>query len=281
MDTIPSPLITAEELRRALGSEHPPTLLDVRYKQGGAPGAPEYAAGHLPGAHFVDLDRDLAAAPGRAGRHPLPAVDDFGAAMRRVGVSSGRTVVVYDDWVSAAASRAWWLLRWAGHPDVKVLDGGLGAWRAAGLPLTDSQPVTEEGDFKPAPGAMQMLDARQTGEFARTGLLLDARAGDRYRGEVEPFDPVAGHIPGAVNAPTMENIAPDGRFLPAAELAARFRTLGVADRPTAVYCGSGITAAHQLLAMAVAGYEGALYPGSWSEWCNNPDNPVATGPLPG
>ncbi|WP_104818573.1 sulfurtransferase [Kitasatospora sp. MMS16-BH015] len=274
-DTSTSPLITVAELRRALGSDHPPTLLDVRYKQGGAPGAAEFAAGHLPSAHFVDLDRDLAAPPGSAGRHPLPDLDAFGAAMRRVGVSAGRTVVLYDDWVSAAASRAWWLLRWAGHTDVRVLDGGLSAWRAAGLPLTDHQPGPENGDFKPVAGHLPTLDAAGTAAF--TGLLLDARAGERYRGEVEPFDPAAGHIPGAVNAPTMENVGPDGRFLPAEQLAERFRSLGVGEGETAVYCGSGVTAAHQLLAMAVAGFEGTLYPGSWSEWCADPSRPVATG----
>ncbi|MER5638745.1 sulfurtransferase [Kitasatospora sp. NPDC002227] len=281
MDTS-SPLISVAELRQALGSDHPPALLDVRYKQGGAPGAEEFAQGHLPSAHFVDLDRDLAGPPGGGrGRHPLPDLEEFGAAMRRVGVSSGRTVVLYDDWVSAAASRAWWLLRWAGHTDVRVLDGGLSAWRAAGLPLTDHQPEPEEGDFKPVAGQLPTLEAEQTAAFARTGLLLDARAGERYRGEVEPFDPAAGHIPGAVNAPTMENVGPDGRFLPAEQLAERFRGFGVGERETAVYCGSGVTAAHQLLAMAVAGFEGTLYPGSWSEWCADPSRPVATGSAEG
>lgn len=281
-----SPLISVAELHDALASARPPVLLDIRYQlaafqPGGPSGAEEYAAGHLPGAHFVDLDKELAATPGSAGRHPLPDPEEFGAAMRRAGVSAGRPVVVYDAGPSLSAARAWWLLRWAGHPDVRVLDGGLAGWREAGLALSVELRHSEPGDFKAVPGQLPTLDIRQAAELARTGLLLDARAGERYRGEVEPLDPRAGHIPGAVSAPTAENVTADGRFRTPAELADRFSGLGVGEQEVGVYCGSGVTAAHELLALEVAGFSATLYPGSWSEWTADPENPAATGPLPG
>ncbi len=284
-----SPLISAAELGEALASERPPVLLDVRYQLvGAAPGGPtaaeEYRAGHLPGAHFVELDRDLAAppgAPGHGGRHPLPDPEEFGAAMRGFGVSTGRPVVVYDGAASMAAARAWWLLRWAGHRDVRVLDGGFAAWQAAGLPVTDELPEPAAGDFEPVPGQLPTVDADGAADWARSGLLLDARSGERYRGETEPVDPRAGHIPGAVSAPTSENVRPDGRFRPVAELLARFRAFGAGQRRTAVYCGSGVTAAHQILAMEVAGLDATLYPGSWSEWSSDASRPVAVTGQPG
>ncbi|WP_371499656.1 sulfurtransferase [Kitasatospora sp. NBC_00374] len=282
MTATPDPLIQTAELHAALGSATPPVLLDVRWQLGGPPGAEEYAAGHLPGAHYLDLDAELAAPPGAAGRHPLPDPEVFGVALRRAGVRAGRAVVVYDAGPATSAARAWWLLRWAGHQDVRVLDGGLAAWRAAGLPESTDLPVDGGGDFAPVPGQLPTLDAAGAAELARAGLLLDARAGERYRGEVEPIDPRAGHIPGAVSAPTTENLSADGRFRPAAELAARFGALGVEGRRVGVYCGSGVTAAHELLALAIAGRDGAaLYPGSWSEWSGDPRNPAATGALPG
>jgi thiosulfate/3-mercaptopyruvate sulfurtransferase len=259
----------------------PPVLLDVRYRMGGPPGHGEYAKGHIPGARYVDLDAELAAPPGAAGRHPLPDADAFGAAMRRAGVGAGTDVVVYDDWNGWGSARAWWLLRWAGHRRVRVLDGGLAAWQAAGQPLSAEEPPPGEGDFVPRPGGMPVVDAEGAAALARRGLLLDARAGERYRGEVEPVDPVAGHIPGAVNAPTTANAAPDGTYLPAADLAARFAALGAASATeVGVYCGSGVSAAHQVLALAQAGIPATLYPGSWSEWVADPSRPVATGPTP-
>ncbi|MFJ6141421.1 sulfurtransferase [Kitasatospora sp. NPDC092286] len=279
-----SPLISAAGLREALASDRPPVLLDVRWQLGGPPGIEDYTLGHLPGAHFVALDQDLAAPagpPGRGGRHPLPDPEEFGAALRRSGVSAGRPVVVYDGATSLAAARAWWLLRWAGHPEVRVLDGGFAAWQAAGLPVTAEVPEPAEGDFKPVPGQLPTVDGDGAAALARTGLLLDARAGERYRGESEPIDPRAGHIPGALSAPTTENVGPDGRFRPAAELAERFRALGAGERETAVYCGSGVTAAHQILALAVAGLPAALYPGSWSEWSSDATRPVAVTGQPG
>ncbi|MFC5667285.1 sulfurtransferase [Kitasatospora misakiensis] len=273
-----SPLVSVTGLREALDSGRPPVLLDVRWQLGGPPGIEDYTAGHLPGAHFVSLDTELAAPPGppgRGGRHPLPDPEEFGVALRRFGVSADRRVVVYDGATSLAAARAWWLLRWAGHPDVRVLDGGFAAWRQAGLPVTTELPPAGDGDFKPVPGRLPVVDADGAAGWAREALLLDARAGERYRGETEPIDPRAGHIPGAVSAPTTENVGPDGRFRPAAELAARFRALGAGERETAVYCGSGVTAAHQILALAVAGLPATLYPGSWSEWSSDEARPVA------
>ncbi|MFD7731483.1 sulfurtransferase [Kitasatospora phosalacinea] len=271
-----SPLITVAELADALGTDRAPVLLDIRWALGGPPGAEEYAKGHLPGAHYLDLDHELADPPGPAGRHPLPDPDRLATALRRAGVTADRPVVAYDAGPALSAARAWWLLRWAGHADVRVLDGGLAAWTAAGHPLTTDAPAPGDGDFKVEPGHLPTVDAAGAAELARTGLLLDARAGERYRGETEPVDPRAGHIPGAASAPTTENLGPDGRFLPPAALTARFAALHVTDPArTAVYCGSGVTAAHQLLALALAGHDGiALYPGSWSEWSANPANPV-------
>jgi thiosulfate/3-mercaptopyruvate sulfurtransferase len=276
-------IISASELASVLAGPNPPVLLDVRW-QLTAPGQPPfdgraaYASGHIPGAVFVDLDRELASAPGVNGRHPLPDAAEFGAAMRRAGVSASRPVVAYDGGQGWAAARAWWLLRWAGHPDVRVLDGGLAAWDG---PLETEVPEPAEGDFSPAPGALPLLDADGAAELARSGLLLDARAGERYRGEVEPIDRVGGHIPGAVSAPTTDNAGADGRLLPAAELRERFRKLGAGDgTPVGVYCGSGVSAAHEVLALAVAGIPAALYAGSWSEWSADPSRPVAVGPDP-
>ncbi|MDT0450215.1 sulfurtransferase [Streptomyces hesseae] len=274
-------IITAKEWASESAGERPPTLLDVRYRPGGAPGRPQYEAGHLPGAVYVDMDAELAGEPGKKGRHPLPDTAEFGAAMRRAGVRSDRPVVVYDDGLGWAAARAWWMLRWAGHPSVRVLDGGLAAWNAAGGELTTEVPASADGDFVPEPGALPVLDADGAAALARRGVLLDARAGERYRGEVEPLDRVAGHIPGAVSAPTTENVAEDGLFRPAPELAARFAALGATGAPGAaevgVYCGSGVSAAHEILALAVAGVPAALYVGSWSEWSSDPARPVATG----
>ncbi|GHD88809.1 sulfurtransferase [Streptomyces naganishii] len=279
-------IISASELADALGGPRPPVLLDVRWqlsvaKAGGEPpfdGRAAHESGHIPGAVYVDLDRELASAPGKEGRHPLPDVGEFGAAMRRAGVSADRPVVVYDGGQGWAASRAWWLLRWTGHPDVRVLDGGLAVWEG---PLETGTPEPAEGDFTPEPGAVALLDAEAAGELARSGLLLDARAGERYRGEVEPIDPVGGHIPGAVSAPTNDNVGPDGRLRPAAELRARFEALGAdGDTEVGVYCGSGVSAAHEILALAVAGIPAALYAGSWSQWSADPSRPVAVGPDP-
>ncbi|MGW5098021.1 sulfurtransferase [Streptomyces nodosus] len=279
-------IISASELAGDLAGPHPPTLLDVRWQMSvataaGAPpfdGRAAHAAGHIPGAVFVDLDADLAGPPGPSGRHPLPDVEHFGAAMRAAGVRADRPVVVYDGGQGWAAARAWWMLRWTGHPEVRVLDGGLAAWDGPSASGTE-QPAP--GDFRPVPGALPLLDADGAAALARTGLLLDARAAERYRGEVEPIDPVGGHIPGAVSAPTAGNVTGTGRFLPASELADRFRALGAEEgAEVGVYCGSGVSAAHQVLALTLAGIPAALYVGSWSEWSGDSSRPVAVGPDP-
>ncbi|SCK48087.1 thiosulfate/3-mercaptopyruvate sulfurtransferase [Streptomyces sp. WMMB 714] len=278
--TAVTPITSASALARELSEGRPPVLLDVRWQLGGPPGRPEYEKGHLPGAAYVDLETELAAPPGDGGRHPLPDAAHFEASMRRVGVSDRRPVVVYDGGQGWAAARAWWLLRWAGHGDVRVLDGGLAAWHG---PLESGDVVPEPGDFTARPGALPLLDADGAAELARRGLLLDARAAERYRGEVEPIDPVAGHIPGAVSAPTAENVAEGSGVLRSAdELRARFSALGVTrEGEVGVYCGSGVSAAHEILALAVAGFDAALYAGSWSDWTADPGRPAATGADPG
>ncbi|MEV8454766.1 sulfurtransferase [Streptomyces sp. NPDC052095] len=272
------PIISASAYASESAGPRPPVLLDVRWQLGGPHGRPDYEAGHIPGAVFVDLDAELAGPAGRGGRHPLPDPEEFGAVMRRAGVSGDTPVVVYDGGQGWAAARAWWLLRWTGHQDVRVLDGGLAAWPGE---LQKETPAPAEGDFRPAPGALPLLDADGAAALARSGLLLDARAAERYRGDVEPIDRVGGHIPGAVSAPTSENTADDGCFLAPGELAARFASLG-ADRAAeiGVYCGSGVSGAHEVLALAVAGLPAALYAGSWSEWSGDESRPVATGPEP-
>jgi thiosulfate/3-mercaptopyruvate sulfurtransferase len=255
------------------------TLLDVRWQPAEGAQPDLYASGHIPGAVFIDLDRDLASPPGPRGRHPLPAAEDFAAAMRAAGVSAGTRVVAYDDANGLAAARAWWLLRYFGHEQVSVLDGGLSAWIAAGGELAQGEETPDhEGTFRARPGAMPILDAEGAGRLATTGVLLDARAPDRYRGESEPLDRVAGHIPGARNRPIARNLDGDGRLLAPAELREAFAEL--ADAEVGTYCGSGISAAQTVLALELAGIQAALYPGSWSEWVTDPDRPVATGDEP-
>ena len=286
------PLISVAELAQALEGSEPPVLIDVRWRLGGPPGIDSYRTGHLPGAVYVDLDTELVSQPGEGGRHPLPATEDFAAAMRAAGVNDGAAVVVCDDADATIAARLWWMLRYYGHADVRVLDGGFRAWATAGHPVSTQETSPKPGDFTAAPGQLPALDADGVAEVARSGILLDARAPARYRGETEPVDRVAGHIPGALSAPTAENVTADGRFRPAAELQARFAELGIARAPgaagdssgrpqVAVYCGSGVTAAHELLALQLAGIPAALYVGSWSGWITDPVRPVATGPRPG
>jgi thiosulfate/3-mercaptopyruvate sulfurtransferase len=276
------PLIEPEELAAAVGAASAPLLLDVRWQLGGPPGRDAYLAGHLPGAVFVDLDRDLAAPPGEGGRHPLPDPAGFQAAMRRAGVRGDRAVVVYDQRDGTSAARAWWLLGYHGHPDVRVLDGGYDGWVARGLPVTTELPEPEPGDFQALPGRRPLLDATGAAEVARAGVLLDARTAVRYRGEQEPVDPVAGHVPGARSAPAGDNLAADGRLRSPDELRARFADLGVREGvPVGAYCGSGVTACQAVLALEVAGFRSAQYAGSWSQWITDPARPVATGAAPG
>jgi thiosulfate/3-mercaptopyruvate sulfurtransferase len=236
----------------------------------------------------VDLDSELAGPPGAGGRHPLPSAEQLQAVLRRAGVREGSFVVTYDYGDGAPAARAWWLLRWAGLPAgrVAVLDGGFAAWSAAGLPTTADPSVPEPGDVTVRPGGMPVLDADAAAELGRGGVLLDARAAPRYRGETEPIDPVAGHVPGARNAPAADLIGPDGRWLPPEVLSERFAALGVGDdAPAGAYCGSGVTAAALVLAVEHAGLRPperpiGLYVGSWSSWTADAARPVATGAEP-
>lgn len=268
-------LITAEELAGMLGTV---TVLDVRYRMGGRgpSGRAAFAAGHVPTAAYVDLDTALAAPPGAGGRHPLPEPEEFAAAMRAAGVRRGRPVVVYDDWSGHAAARCWWLLRYHGHADVRVLDGAWPVWVASGGPVEAGPggPV-EQGDFVADPGHLPVVDADGV---RAVDVVVDARAPERWRGETEPVDPVAGRIPGAVNVPTSRNLADDGRFRDAAELRSAYADVGALEGGSvAVYCGSGVTAAHDVLALDLLGVRAALYPGSWSGWITDPDRPVERG----
>ncbi|MTK01769.1 sulfurtransferase [Micromonospora sp. CP22] len=275
-------LVEAERLAAELDGTNPPTLLDVRWRLVGAPGRDDYLAGHLPGAVFVDLDTALCGAPGPAGRHPLPDPAKLEAALRAAGVRAGHPVVVYDGGDGMSASRAWWTLRWAGHRPVRLLHGGYPAWTAAGLPVSTEQPDVTPGDVTVRPGALPVLDAASAARLAAgDGVLIDVRAAPRYRGEHEPIDPVAGHIPGAVNLPAPEYVT-EGRFPAVEELRGRFAAVGVAaGTPVGAYCGSGVTAAQAVLALHLAGREdAALYVGSWSHWVADPARPVATGPTP-
>lgn len=253
-----SPLVGAADVDAAA------LLLDVRWTLAG-PDPDAYRAEHLPGAVLCDLDAVLAGPPGDGGRHPLPEPRQLAADLARLGVRVDRPVVAYDGGNGAPAARAWWCLRWLGHPDVRVLDGGLPAWRAAGRPVSsgwvDPEPVRDPG--LPAPGFphLPVLDADGAARTAREGVLLDARTPERYRGEAEPVDPVAGRIPGAVNAPDPRAAA----------------GLVGSRRPVGAYCGSGVTAAATVLALEAAGVPAALYVGSWSEWIRDPSRPVARG----
>ncbi|MEV6139962.1 sulfurtransferase [Nocardia sp. NPDC051990] len=267
-------MISADELREVLADKRV-RLLDVRWALGDPDGPQHYLDGHIPGAVFVDLETELAAPPSPArGRHPLPDPTQLEKCARSWGLRTGDPVVVYDATGGMAAARAWWLLRWAGIVDVRILDGGLPAWTGSGGAIATGEEADPElGDIEVKPGQLPVIDADAVAKWS--GILLDARASERYRGEVEPVDPQAGHIPGAISAPTTENLDPDGRFRSVDALRDRFAAFG--SGPVAVYCGSGVTAAHQVAALAAAGIEAALYPGSWSQWSNDPKRPVATG----
>jgi thiosulfate/3-mercaptopyruvate sulfurtransferase len=274
-------LTDVNTLAAALASAEPPTVIDVRWRLGGPPGRRLYEAAHIPSAAFLDLDAELCGRPGAGGRHPRPDPAELQRALRAAGVRAGHPVVAYDGGECQAAARLWWTLRWAGHEAVQVLDGGYAAWVATGHSVEPGSVMPQPGDFAVTPGRMPVLDAAGALLMAREGVLLDARAAARYRGEEEPIDPIAGHIPGAVNLPAAELTGPDGLLRPAEELRARFAELGVASgTPVGAYCGSGVTAAHTVLALAVAGLPeaaggAALYVGSWSEWVTDPVRTVA------
>lgn len=252
-----SPLVSCAALAESLAGPTVPVLLDVRWRLGGPPGRLDYDRAHLPGAVYLDLDTELAAEPGPAGRHPLPDPADLQRVLRAAGVRTGAPVVVYDDDNGSIAARAWWLLRWAGHSRVAVLDGGFRAWVVQDRPVTAEVPLPAPGDLVVRPGAMPVVDAEGAAELARTGVLIDARAPERYRGEVEPIDPRAGHVPGAVNAPFAAHVGADGHWRPAGELAERFATLGIpaGARSTAAQPSAGPTADAGAVDAAGAGAE--------------------------
>ena len=277
-------LITPADLLPHLGDPDW-AIFDCRFTLGDEErGERDYQQAHIPGAVYAHVSRDLSGpvVPGQTGRHPLPALDVFVAQLSRWGVDAGVQVVVYDDSGGAMAARLWWMLHWLGHPAVAVLDGGWPAWQAAGYPVASGTETRPARVFVPHPRPELALDAAQV-EAIRTDpryRLFDARAADRYRGENETIDPIAGHIPGAVSAPYAANLDSAGRFLPPADLRARFeRLLGdVPAEQSVFYCGSGVTAAHNLLALAQVGLgEGRLYAGSWSDWITDPARPIATG----
>lgn len=284
-------LVTATELSEILEAEQdlpigaPRTrVLDVRWSLQQPDGREPYREGHIPGAVYVDLDTELSThGAATEGRHPLPNADTLSAAAQRWGLNQGDPVVAYDGAGNLSAARLWWVLRDAGVDNVRLLDGALPAWVEAGLPLETGDVTPEPSTITLKTGNMPRIELNDAGRFAEENLMLDARAAERYAGETEPIDPVAGHIPGAVNLPTVGNIDESGRFLAPERLRERFAAAG-ADTEKAtkvgIYCGSGVTASHALFALALAGGEGALYPGSWSQWSNHPDLPVATGLAP-
>jgi thiosulfate/3-mercaptopyruvate sulfurtransferase len=275
------PLISAADLHDLLARRPDTVLLDCSFDLADtAAGERAYGEAHVPGAQYAHLDRDLSGAKtGRNGRHPLRERSEYAAWMGHVGIAPGVAVVVYDRQAGTFAARAWWLLRWMGHAEVALLDGGLQAWQAAGHAVTAERPGSRPtAPYPDLPPAMPRIDAAQLQQRLREVRILDARAPERYRGDVEPLDPVAGHIPGAVNRFFKDNLQPDGRFKPADQLRREFDALLDGDRPVVHSCGSGATACHNLLAMEVAGLgRSRLYAGSWSEWCSDPSRPMAKG----
>jgi thiosulfate/3-mercaptopyruvate sulfurtransferase len=281
-----SPLIDASSLARHLGDSGW-VIVDCRFTLTDPPaGRAAYSKSHIPGARYADLDRELARRPGPSdGRHPLPRSEDFATRLGSWGVGNDSTVVAYDEGSGAIAARLWWMLHWLGHEQALVLDGGFAAWEATKLPVETDAPHWQPARFVPRKVASDAIvsAAAIPAILAGGGVLVDARGAARYRGEQEPIDPVAGHVPGAVNRPFTENVTAAGRFKPGPELEKELRPLlgGREPRDLVAMCGSGVTACHLLLAMAVAGLEGGkLYAGSWSEWIRDPNRPIRTGPAP-
>lgn len=276
-------LITAAELADLIDAGDPVTILDVRWRLDEPDGHPAYLQGHIPGAVYVSLENQLSdhTITGR-GRHPLPSGRSVEASARRWGVRQGVPTVVYDDWNRAGSARAWWVLTAAGLADVRILDGGLSAWRSAGDSLATGPVAPPPGNATALhddlyAGALPTLTAQQVGDADVT--LLDARAPERFRGDVEPVDRVAGHIPGAKNLPSGDVLAGDGTFLAEGALAQLLSDHGIEhDGRLGAYCGSGVTASITLAALAAMGYQAALFPGSWSEWSSDPARAVAREP---
>ncbi|TQV78245.1 sulfurtransferase [Exilibacterium tricleocarpae] len=270
-------LLSAAELRRRLGPDT--VVIDCRFSLADPRlGYRQYREGHVPGAHYFSLDMDMSGpvAP-HGGRHPLPDTKDFVAKLRATGVNNDSLVVAYDDSGLAFAARLWWLLRYCGHTRVALLQGGFSAWSNAGYPRDRRTPDSDNGTFDPRLQLDWVVDVEQVQRLVKRGsaVLIDSREAHRYRGEEEPVDPVAGHIPGALNFPWQDAIDGGGCALPAAGQQARWQALPD-DRNLVVYCGSGVTACVNLLSLHMAGKQARLYPGSWSDWCSYPQLPVAT-----
>ena len=278
-----SDFVSAAELKDLLDQGAPVRVIDVRWRlDRPEAGHDDYLSGHIPGAVFAPLDTELSThGDPSEGRHPLPSTATLQAAARRWGVRAGDTVVAYDDAKGTAAARAWWLLRQAGV-DVRVLAGGIRGWKSAGYEIATDDVTPEPGDVVLDEIGRDALSIDEAAAFPASGVLLDVRAPERYRGETEPLDPVAGHIPGARNLPTMLHLDAEGKILDAATVRANFAAVGVAPgTAVAAYCGSGVTAAHTALILHEVGIEAKVFPGSWSQWSNTPGRPVATGDQPG
>ena len=282
MLNLPTPVVTVAWLRDHL-ADQALRVADVRWSLSGPLGREQYEAGHLPGAVFLDADAELSSPGEGPGRHPVPSAEKLAAVLGARGIGDQHVVVAYDDAGGSIAARLWWLYRHYGHDGrCAVLDGGIRAWSDAGLPLTTEAPTHPAATWTPGPPRDDLVDTDVVAELLGTdALLLDARAGERYRGETEPIDPRAGHIPGARSAPWTENLGADGRFLTAEALRGRYAALGATERAPIAYCGSSLTATHDLLALELAGITGGrLYEGSWSDWSSDPDRPAATGATP-
>mgnify|MGYP001002984853 CR=1 FL=1 len=277
-----SNFVSPDELSDLREQGAPVRVIDVRWRLDRPDGHAEYLEGHIPGAVYVPLDSELAThGEASEGRHPLPSTETLQRAVRRWGVHDGDLVVAYDDAKGLAAARAWWLLRQAGV-DVHVLEGGIRGWIAGGHDVDTADESPEEGTAVLREIGDDALSIDEAAAFPASGVLLDVRAPERYRGETEPLDPIAGHIPGAVNLPTMLHLDADGRILDAATVRANLATVGIAEGTrVAAYCGSGVTAAHTALVLDEVGIEAKVFPGSWSQWSNTPGRPVATGDQPG
>ena len=279
---LPGPLVSVDWLAANL-TDPGLRIADVRWSLSGPPGRERYGDGHVPGAVFLDAERELSSPGEGPGRHPVPSAAKLSAVLGRSGIGDNHVVVAYDDAGGSIAARLWWLYRHFGHDGTcAVLDGGIAAWTDAGNAITDDAPDHPAATWTPGVPADDLVGTDEVAAMlGGEALLLDARTAERYRGETEPIDPRAGHIPGAVSAPFVSNLGPDGRFLEPEALRARYAWLGAHERPVVAYCGSSLSATHDLLAMELAGIDGGrLYEGSWSDWSSDPSRPAATGPTP-
>jgi thiosulfate/3-mercaptopyruvate sulfurtransferase len=279
---LPGPVVSVEWLHDHL-ADPDLRIADVRWSLAGPPGREAYDRGHVPGAVFIDAEDELASPGHGPGRHPIPTSAKLARILGGRGIGDEYAMVAYDDAGGSIASRLWWLYRHYGRDGgCAVLDGGIDAWIAAGLPLSTDAPTLPQARWTPGEPRDDVVGTSEVeAMLGGATLLLDARAGERYRGETEPIDSRPGHVPGAVSAPWSENVGQDGRFLPPDQLRRRYESLGAIGRPTVAYCGSSLTATHDLLALELAGIDpGRLYQGSWSHWSSDPARPAATGPMP-